>query len=253
MKIEAGWLVAEASDPTVLKIPSERTSDMLTVNGWPAGIVAHWSADPVDERGHGDTVWLANSIAKLPPPGTPGASWHLLFDRDGTVAQSVSFLKASWHVGKPGKIAGAAQKNVNRVTNGFEFENAGRLLNVAGRWYGWPYWKSAPGDASRTPNPQYGPDPRFEIPKERTKTFPQVTVETTNGLLTFPAGTFEVYTPEQERSFELVVRALVQAYQLPREAFGYGHANFVPLSFKEDPGPVWFSEVLPRVLKRVFP
>lgn len=251
-----GWLVAEAGDPEIVKIPTERTTTLLTPSGRPVAIVSHWSADPVDERGHGDSVAMAKSIAKRPPPDVAGASWHLLIDRDGACVQSAPFVLGTWHVGKPGTVEGRTLLNVNRGTIGIELENAGRLLQVAGRWYGWPFWNHDPKDPARKPNPKLGPNPKYEIPLERAKTLDPTTVwgRGVDGKpLSFTAGTFEAYTEAQERSFELVARALSAAYGLPDTAFRYGHAHFVPPTYKEDPGPIWLGEVLPRILARIFP
>lgn len=71
--------------------------------------------------------------------------------------------------------------------------------------------------------------------------------------MSFSAGPFEQYTEAQEASAERLVRALVGWLPFAETAFRYGHAHFVPPSFKEDPGPLWLGEVLPRILGRVFP
>jgi len=253
MHIAHGWLELDPGDTQVLiKVPSKRMTALATATGFPRGVVSHWSADPIDERGHGDSVWLAKSIEERPKPGKPGASWHVIIDRNGTMVQSVSFLQGSWHVGKPGVVEGFQMSNINQGTAGIELENAGPLLPHAGQFYAWPYWKQDP--ETKEPNHSLGPDPRFLIPVARRRELPQTAVWAPGGKkLVFPAGVWETYTLEQERAFELLVRALVAAYALPETAFRYGHAHFVPLTFKQDPGPVWLGEVLPRILARVFP
>lgn len=245
MKIGADGWISDPQGVVYAKVPTRRTCKLTT--GTPLGTVSHWSADPVDERGHADALYLARSIAELPPAGTKGASWHVLLDRDGALVQSAPFTVGTWHVGRPGVVEGRKLANVNDGTIGVEFENAGILLPIAGEYYGWPFWNHSPKDAARTPDPKLGPCPKYLIPKERVVVLP----ETAAAGLTFPAGAYEVYTEAQEATFQRLVEALMVAYKLPPSAFLYGHAHFVPMTFKQDPGPLWLGQVVPRMLRAI--
>lgn len=246
MQIDAAGWISNAEGIVYARIPTKRTS--LLTSGKPLGTVSHWSADAVDERGHGDALYLARSIAELPPKGTKGASWHALIDRDGALVQSAPFTVGTWHVGRAGVIESRKFDNVNNGTLGFELENAGPLLPVAGEYYGWPFWNHDPKDASRTPNPKLGACPKYKIPLDRVEVLPETRV----GTLVFPAGAYERYTDAQEATFQKLVEALVKTYGMGPSAFQYGHAHFVPMTFKQDPGPLWLGQVVPRILRAVF-
>lgn len=64
-------------------------------------------------------------------------------------------------------------------------------------------------------------------------------------------GLFDAFTPAQEASAAVVVRALVTRFGWTRVVCAYGHVDFDPQN-REDPGPIWKQTILPRVLDRVF-
>ncbi|TMQ08641.1 MAG: N-acetylmuramoyl-L-alanine amidase [Deltaproteobacteria bacterium] len=160
------------------------------------------------------------------------ASWHLLIARDGAIYQSAPVTVGTWHVGKPGLIAGRRFANVNHATVGCELENAGRLRRLGDQVYCWPYFvnPSAPAFERR-------PDPRCALPLDRA--------------VATRAGLFDSFTPAQEASAAVVLRALVTRFGWTRDVCAYGHVEFDPQN-REDPGPVWTLTFLPRVLDRVF-
>jgi hypothetical protein len=220
-----GWLAA-CDAPAVIRVPTVRTTTLLDPE--PLALVWHWTAgDYAPDHGHADSVSLAKWIAERPPATEPGASWHILIDKDGALVQSAPVVVGTWHVGKPGAIRGRTVLNVNRCTVGVEFENAGRLEEHDGRFYAWPY-RGADGK----------PSPKYEVDRSRAQAG--------------RGGLFDAFTAAQETSAELLVRALVERFRWPREAFTYGHVHF-DFPRKTDPGPIWLEEILPRLLSRVFP
>jgi N-acetyl-anhydromuramyl-L-alanine amidase AmpD len=48
-----------------------------------------------------------------------------------------------------------------------------------------------------------------------------------------------------------VLRALVAAYPLTKHSVSLGHKDF-DYPRKEDPGPLWMNNILPRIVDRVF-
>jgi hypothetical protein len=245
---QKGWLQSEPGDPVVLHVPTERTTKL--VGGKPLGLAWHWTADAVNEGGYGDSVALAKSIAKRPAPGEASASWNALVDRTGAIVQSASFLSGTWHVGRPGIVADQHFANVNAATIGIELENAGRLTKVGNDWVGWPFYKAGIVDGQRVRAPRFGVDPRFVVAKTRMVTYPDTTFQ----HVTWKAGSFDAYTNEQEVSAQAIVTALAAFFGWKADAFRYGHALFVPPSYKEDPGPGWLGAggMLEGILARVF-
>lgn len=219
MNISKGWL--DASDKPVIKAyPSGRFYKLSTDK--PLGLVWHYSCP----------LWMgfkmAEETSKCITRNTDGASWHIMIARDGSVFQSVSFDKGSWHVGRRGKIAGRDFDNINRATIGVELENAGRLKCVDKKYYTWPYYKSG------TRNP----DPKLQIDSNRA-------------VMVQGEGFFDSFTAEQVQSAQDLVAVLEKTYKIGRDNFKYGHKDFDP-DRKEDPGPIWNTTHLPKILTAVF-
>jgi len=222
-----GWLIGDAADPVVKRYPTVRTYPLTTTT--PLGLVWH-TTDGTGGPGYAEM--LAQGARRFRPGVDRPASWHVLIARDGAIYQSASFQVGTWHVGKPGVIAGKKFSNINFGTIGIELENAGRLRRVGDRVYFWPYYvnPNAPSNERRV-------DPALALPTER-------------GIVT-AAGLFDGFPPAQEGSAAAVVGALVARYRWTREVCSYGHVEFDP-EHREDPGPIWKETVLPRVLNRVF-
>lgn len=225
---DKGWLRAGAGDPLVKAYPSVRTY-ALEVPA-PLGLVWHWTGDAGEP---GSAEKLAARIQRYRKEFDRPASWHVLIARDGSVLQSASFCVGTWHVGRPGVIAGRQFANINRATASCELENAGRLRRIADRCYSWPYWinPAAPPNERR-------PNPRLLVPNARA-------------AVVLGDGAFDAFTAEQELAAAAVVGALRDRFGWGREAFGYGHVDF-DSPRKDDPGPLWRKIVLPRLLDNVF-
>ena len=229
MKIdEEGWLVAEGSEPKVVRLPTVRTYRLVV----PAllGIVWHWTSG---RGGPGFAERLARRVQTYRRGVDRPASWHVLVARDGVIYQSAPLLVGTWHVGRPGVIAGQRLDNINRATVGCELENAGRLRKIGERFYCWPFWTnpSAPVYERR-------PDPRCAIDTDRA-------------IVVQGRGIFDAFSPEQQASAAAMLTALVARFSWSREVCSYGHRDFDPKR-KEDPGPVWADSVLPQILNQVF-
>lgn len=224
---DKGWLITAAGDPVGKQFPTVRTYPLAVPA--PLGIVWHTT----DERGGpGYAEALARRIQSFRRGVDRPASWHLLISRDGAIYQSAPVTVGTWHVGKPGVIAGRRFANINHATVGCELENAGRLRRLGDHVYCWPYFvnPSAPVFERRL-------DPRCALPLDRA--------------VATRAGLFDSFTPAQEASAAVVLRALVTRFGWPRDVCAYGHVEFDPQN-REDPGPVWTLTFLPRVLDRVF-
>lgn len=128
-----GWLVGEG----VVKVASARCySSLDTKDSVPTHIVWHTTSTK-----RGTAASLAERIKKLPPKGESGSSWHVCIGSDGTIYQSVSFEKGSWHAGgrTAAKING---KSYNRFSVGIEVENLGRVVECKdGSLRAWPFLK----------------------------------------------------------------------------------------------------------------
>jgi N-acetyl-anhydromuramyl-L-alanine amidase AmpD len=225
---DKGWLSAEDGDPCIKQFPTARTSPL----GVPApmGIVWHWTA------GRGGPGF-GEALARQAQPYRRGidrpASWHVLIAKDGTIYQSAPLGVGTWHVGRPGTVAGRRFENINRATIGCELENAGRLKVIDGRCYCWPYW-SNPG-----------------APKHELRADPRLLVESSRAVVVSTEGLFDKYTPDQERSALHLLVALAAKYGWARDVCSYGHVDF-DWPRKEDPGPLWKQVHLKRVLEAAF-
>jgi hypothetical protein len=229
MKIdEEGWLVPEEGDPKVVRFATVRTYRLVVPA--PLGIVWHWTSG---RGGTGFAERLARRVQTYRRGVDRPASWHVLIARDGVIYQSAPLLVGTWHVGRPGVIAGQRFDNINRATIGCELENAGRLRKIGERFYCWPFWTN-PG----APAYERRPDPRCAIDAARA------TVVQGQGI-------FDAYSREQQLSVAAMLSALVARFSWTREACSYGHRDFDPKR-KEDPGPVWADSVLPQILNQVF-
>lgn len=222
-----GWLVAAAGNPLVARFPTVRTYPLETPA--PLGIVWH-TTDGNGGPGYAES--LAHRAQTFQPGVDRPASWHVLIGKDGAIYQSAPFTVGTWHVGKPGVIAGRRFANINRATVGCELENAGRLRRLGDLAYCWPYYAN-PG----APPTERRPDPNCAVPLDRA--------------VATSAGLFDTFTPAQEASAAVVLRALVTRFGWTRDVCVYGHVDFDPEN-REDPGPIWKQTILPRVLDRVF-
>jgi hypothetical protein len=154
---DKGWLITAAGDPIGKQFPTVRTYPLALPA--PLGIVWHTT----DERGGpGYAEALARRIQTFRRGVDRPASWHLLIAKDGAIYQSAQVTVGTWHVGKPGVIAGRRFANINHATVGCELENAGRLRRLGDQVYCWPYFvnPSAPVFERR-------PDPGCAIPLHR--------------------------------------------------------------------------------------
>jgi N-acetylmuramoyl-L-alanine amidase len=216
MEIKNGWL--DASDKPIIKAyPSARFYNLISPK--PLGVVWHYSCP----------VWMgfktAEQVSQCITKNINGASWHLMIDKSGSLFQSVSFNKGSWHVGKPGRIAGQDFVNINRATIGIELENAGRLKLINGKYYTWPYFLEHEKE----------PDPKLIISPDRVQHYK-------DNLF------FDSFTNEQIESTKELVLALSKTYSISKNNFCYGHIDFDPDN-REDPGPLWKFIHLPKIIE----
>jgi N-acetyl-anhydromuramyl-L-alanine amidase AmpD len=228
MKIdERGWLATDEGETAVKRYPTVRTYELAAPA--PLGIVWHYTAG---RGGAGFAEGLAKRAQTFRRGIDRPASWHVLIAKDGVIYQSAPFNVGTWHVGRPGVIAGRRFDNINHATIGCELENAGRLRKLGDRVYCWPYYVNP-----EAPEYERRPDQHYALELDRA-------VVTNEGL-------FDTFTSAQEVSATLLLRALVSRFGWTREVSMYGHVDFDPAR-KEDPGPIWKRTVLPRVLDKVF-
>lgn len=223
---EEGWLVTEDGDSPVIRHPTVRIYPLVVPA--PLGIVWHWTGG---RGGPGYAERLALRTRTYRRGVDRAASWHVLVAGDGAIYQSAPFSVGTWHVGRPGVIAGRRFGNVNRAAVGCELENAGRLRKLGDRFYCWPYWSNP-----SAPMPERRPDPRCAVDAGRA-------------VVVSGQGTFDAFPPEQEAAAARLLAALVKRFGWARDACAYGHRDFT--TNKEDPGPLWAGVVLPRVLDAV--
>lgn len=105
-----GWLAG----PGVKLYPSVRNSRLTTTS--PIGIVWHYTATD-----HGTAHRMAKRIRTYKRGKDRAASWHVCVAADGTLYQSVSFLRGAWHC-RRGSIGG---HRINACTVGIELEGHG--------------------------------------------------------------------------------------------------------------------------------
>ncbi len=245
MKIDAqGWLVAEAGDPRVVKLPGARGRTSPMDGGAPAGVVWHWTAGPC--RNPRTAEFLAQEISTFDRAKDRPASWHILIGKDGVIWQSYEFSIGTWHVGRPGRIGPPPERvdgrwtaastgsrlvaNVNRATVGVELENAGELTKVGEEFYCWPVYVDPAHQDS-------GPDPKWRIPASRA--------------VSVGPKWFDGYTDAQRASALALLKALAIKYKWARDVSWYGHTMF-DWPRKSDPGPLWLDQAMPEILVQVF-
>lgn len=203
-----GWLVGQG----VTKIPSQRKYERL-VTGDPTHVVLHWTA-----TARGTAKTLAQRIAKLPPKGQAGSSWHICVGSDGHLWQSVACEQGAWHAG--GRTAATIDgKSYNRFSVGIEIENLGRVVKGRdGAWRAWPFMK--PG---YKPGPLVKPDDIFQYGNHWYQKFP----------------------PDQLDALERLMDLLEDEYG-PLTIVGH---NEVDPTRKEDPGPWLLDYIRSRAAK----
>jgi hypothetical protein len=216
---ENGWLEGGASDPPLCKLPTVRIGRL--VEGGPHGLVWHATGGIGGPR---FAEGLARKIQTYRRNVDRPVSWHICLARTGEIFQSAPLTVATWHVGRPGIIAGTRFPNINGATIGVEIENAGALVEIRNALYAWPFWADR---VARTP------DPRCRIASER--------VERVAGV------PYDGFTVDQISSARALVLALTRYRHWGREALSHCHADFAAPT-KTDPGALWKAVVLPRLL-----
>ncbi len=211
----------------MIQIPTRRTSKLVVPH--PFGMVWHTTDTPASVTGE----TLARRIVEYPEPGHALASWNLLLDRDGSFFQSAPLSVGTWHCGKEGSVSGTHFENINKATFGVEILNSGRVKQLGTGFYSDPFFR----DGTKTP------DSRLLLPPMRARLM--------TGDPSFRAGYFDTFSEEQEKSAELLVRAAVAWQGWDATAFQFGHVNYDG-ERKEDPGPIFMGEILPRILSRIF-
>lgn len=201
---DAGWL----SGANVITAPCKHYSDLLGKK--PEGIVWHYT-----NTAHGTAATMARSLQNK---AKAQSSYHLAIESDGTIYQSVSFLKGAWHAGsttaqKFKRADGVLVKSnvgvsANRFAVGIEFVNAGRVKNVDGVWRGWPY--TSKGPAARE-------------------------------VITVGKNTWHAFTAAQIKAGHDLLELLVKHYNMT-ENTKLTHAELDPTR-REDPGPLWVQHL----------
>ena len=215
-----GWLKSDDGSAKVVHCPSVRTTAMLTAR--PLALVWHATGGV---GGPGFADGLARRIQTYRRGIDRAASWHLLIARDsGHVYQSAPLMVGTWHVGRPGSIAGTRYQNINGVTIGVELENAGELVHVRGHYYAYPYWLDK---AERKP------DPKLLVHPARVRIF--------------EGRAYDDFTQAQAASATQLVAALSKHFGWGPSEFLHDHAEFAA-PVKTDPGPIWMKRILPHVL-----
>jgi len=145
---------------------------------------------------------LSETIRHFNKPASQ-VSAHIVIDRDGTVAQCVSFDREAWHCGisRWGDLVG-----MNPHTIGIELVNWGRLKMRDGKYYAWQ---------------------ATEVPESETVWLPRKV----DGKSYF----WHTYTDEQVHACFDVAAAIVKHYGLMGIL---GHDDISP-GRKDDPGPAF--------------
>lgn len=223
----------------VVVIPSKRTQKLAVPHI--EGIVWHWT-----DTLHGTGMLLSQSIREAPKPNQHVGSWHIAIDSD-TIYQSIPFNLGSWHAG--GTTAGRVIKDpngkyilkfgsrdygANSYFAGIEMVNAGEVRKVGNKWLAWPYGNAAQeahsGKSAEVPNDQVVPYVDW------------------NGHMRH----YHAFTEFQINAAKMIVRALKETYGLIRENCNFSHHQIDP-SRRDDPGPMWTSNVMPGILSEVYP
>ncbi len=209
MNIEKGWLDKEHNIFAIVDPNNNPTKLFYSLETpIPIAIVWHYSSP----KWYGKD-WTAEMVCRTLLT-TAKASFHIMITRDGTIFQNVSFLKGSFHVGRPGTFEGVNYDNINKCTIGIELENHGRLLAYKDKFYTWPYYKEGIID------------PDLEVD--------------TNCAIKTNEGWFCNFTDAQILSAVELMKALKQ-YIKPENMI-FGHVDFDP-GRKEDPGPIWKEKI----------
>lgn len=218
-----GWM----SGVGVSIIKSARSQRLATPGEIPEGLCAHWTA-----TSSGTARALARRIAAAPAAGERSASWSAIIERDGSIIQSVSCKRGSWHAG--GDTAAKFTRDphgvwaidphgkcsANAWTFGVEMICVGEVRSVGGKWIGWPFASGAPAVSASEVVEHHGRH-------------------------------YQTITEAQEQNYSRILAALVREYALPRESASWGHAMIDP-SRKIDPGPVFAEVQLPRIVAAVY-
>lgn len=215
-------------------VPTQKRGHLAKIcDGQVEGIVWHYTDTGAAP---GSAQKLAERLAK---PGGRQASWHVLIGRDGSIWQSVPLTMSSWHAGSPTAKAFSKYKGVwklapsgmgaNSLFAGIELECVGEVRKVDGVWRGWSFGKD--------------PQNKGVIVK------PDEVVEAKDaaGRVRFWHG----YTEAQEVAAERIIRALDHWTHIQRVHCAFSHQMIDP-DRRTDPGPVWMTQALPRILGRVF-
>ena len=223
-----GWITTDMKGPRVFYLPTVRTCALETRK--PIGLVWH-ATGGVGGRGYAER--LLRRIQTYRRGLDRAASFHVLVDRTGAVFQAAPLSVGTWHVGRPGRVAGRSFDNVNKATVGVELENAGELRAVGDGFYTWPYFlePNAPARERR-------PDPRLRVARLRASLF-------SDGRF------YDNFPPAQIATAIELVRACRGRYGFKRQAAAHGHCDFGRPT-KTDPGALWMRGVLPRVLAGAF-
>jgi N-acetyl-anhydromuramyl-L-alanine amidase AmpD len=220
-----GWLVG----PGVKLIPTKRPGyRWRTGNGEPGGLLVHWTA-----TAHG----TGEAMVRRRVEGT-GGSVHFWVEHDGTILQSVATTKGHGHAGgatsaklaeRDGRVVldPKGTYSANYFLLGVEVVNVGEVRQVGGRWMGWPF--GADG--------KNGPI----VPADQVETCAD-----RNGRVRH----YQRFTDEQIVALERLIRALVDRYGYDAAAVSWGHCDVDP-GRKTDPGPLWSTRELPRILARL--
>jgi N-acetyl-anhydromuramyl-L-alanine amidase AmpD len=203
------------------------------------GIVWHYT----DTRSVG-AYNLSKRIAGLPAGGQRAASWHVCIDRAGTIVQSVSFKRGSWHAGGATAArfdwkasnsvnghrlwelgAGNGHPGANNLFAGIELENVGEVRKVGTEWLGWPF-----SHGTKYGEPVIVPESEVVHIAQRS---------------------YHCFAIEQVNAAKRVTEALARHYSLIRENCGFSHQQIDPQN-RTDPGPAWMGTHLPWLLDQVF-
>jgi hypothetical protein len=222
---KAGWLQPASS---VVHAPTVRTCALVVER--PLAIVWHGTGGTCR---NGMAERMVRRIQTYRRGLDRSASWHFLVGVDGSIFQSAPLTVGTWHVGRPALIGGRPFRNVNAATVGIELENPGRLLEMHGRFYCWPFFSNP-----TAPRSERRPDPRCEVPSALA-------------LAVSGGAWWSTFPKVQESAATRLMDAIAGALERPRAACAYTHRQLDPAR-KEDPGRLFEETVLPRMLDLVF-